>query len=744
MPAVRHRQTGGRRTAFDWGNVAGGLSGAITSIPGNIAVGFVALSPLGADAQGGGVGVSLLAAGVGGGLFTSICRTRGLIAGGSMSFALVVAGVLATLVQRGVLQPGLAGYPGALAVVAILTLCTGLCEAGLAASGLGHVVTMLPYPVVSGIRNGVAILMISLQLSAVLGLVWVGGAGHWGHPAAIAVSATTFLLMLRPVRALRPIPPSLVGLLAGAAVHYGLAGLLSSRGEAAWLGPLLDVPAGMPHFDALWAGVSALPGLPPWALLSTLVPAALTIALISTLETLVGASVMQDISGEHGSSRRDLFALAAANAGCGLCGALPVTGGSPGSMAVWTAGGRGKSAGWIRSAVLLATVLLAGPAVGLLPTAALAGLVVSNGVQAFDREMLRLARRALADRTSGRVEMMGNLLVHLVVIGMAVAFGLVVAVLTGLVLSALLFVVAMSGRVVRRHYRNPGGRSRIVRTEWETETLLRHGAEIEVIELQGALFFGSADQLVREMDAAWASGARCVIVDFRRVSQIDLSGARRILQAATRCWQTGAYLAFAEVRPGSSLLAFDDALGPQARCRPDRVFSTVTEALAGAERAVLAAHGREGIGASLPADDVLKRLGFPKDEAAALLEQSPRLVFQAGSAIVRRGERADGLFILLEGEVEVSLPAEGSGIRARLATLTAGTLFGEMALLSGAVRSADVVAVTDVTCLGVDAASIAQFRRSSPEVAYYLMMAIAGQLASNLLMANVALTSAEE
>ncbi len=83
-----------------------------------------------------------------------------------MSFALVVAGVLTTLIQRGVLQSGLAGYPGALAVVALLTLCTGLCEAGLAGSGLGQVVTMLPYPVVSGIRNGVALLMISLQLRA--------------------------------------------------------------------------------------------------------------------------------------------------------------------------------------------------------------------------------------------------------------------------------------------------------------------------------------------------------------------------------------------------------------------------------------------------------------------------------------------------------------------------------------------------------------------------------------------------
>ncbi len=743
MPAAPRREAGHRGAAFNWGNVAGGLSGAITSVPGNIAVGFVALSPLGADAQGGGIGMALLAAAVGGGLFTSVCRTRGLIAGGSMSFALVVAGVLTTLLERGVLQPGLAGYPGAMAIVALLTLCTGVCEAGLAASGLGQVVTMLPYPVVSGIRNGVALLMISLQLRAMLGITSMGGTIQWAHPAALAVSATTILLMLRPWRALRLVPPALVALLAGSAMHYALAWALSSRGEAALLGPLLDVPAGMRHLQALRAGLSAVPGLPPWPLVTTLIPAALTIALVSTLETLVGASVMQDISGEHGSSRRDLFALAIANAGCGLCGTLPVTGGSPGSMAVWTAGGRDKIAGWVRAALLLATVLFVGPVIALLPTAALAGLVVSNGVQAFDRELLRLGRTALANGAYGRAEMAGNLLVHLVVIGMAIAFGLVAAVLTGFVLSALLFVISMSGRVVRRRYRNPGGRSRIVRTERETETLLRHGSEIEVIELQGALFFGSADQLVREMEATWAGGARCVILDFKRVSQVDLSGARRILQAATRSWQTGAFLAFAEVRPGSPVWAFQETIGLRAQFRPDRVFPTVTEALAGAEREVLTVHDREYAVASMQPTDVLKRLGFPEREAAVFLLHASKGVFQPGSAIVKRGERADTLFILLEGEVEVSLAVGDDGGRVRLASLTVGTLFGEMALLSDAPRSADVVAATEVSCLVVKASSIAQFRRTHPELAYHLMAAIAGQLASNLLTANVALKSDE-
>ena len=661
-----------------------------------------------------------------------------------MSFALVVAGVLTALVQRGVLQPGLAGFAGALAVVSLLTLLTGICEAGLAASGLGQLVTMLPYPVVSGIRNGVALLMILLQIRPMLGLAWEGGMLHWAHPAAVAVSATTLVLVLRPIKALRSVPPAVVGLLAGSGVHYLLATVLAPRGGAGLLGPLLDVPAGgSQQLRALLDGWAALPNLPLGTLAAALLPAALTIALVSTLETLVGASVMQDIGGEHGSSRADLFALAAANIGGGLCGALPVTGGTPGSMAVWSAGGRSKLAGWIRAAVLLAVLLLAGPAIGLLPTAALAGMVVSNGLQAFDRELLRLGRTARSRRARFRPELIGNLLVNVVVIGTAMAFSLVAAVLTGLLLSVVLFVFAMSDRAVGRRYRNPGSLSRMSRSASETTALLLHGAEIEIIELHGALFFGSADQLVREVDAAWEGGARCVIVDFKRVSQMDLSGARRVLQVARRCWHSEAFLAFAGLRPGSPVLAYYEALGLQPQLRADRTFPTLEEALAGAELVVLAAHGirRE---APVTAAETLLRLGFAEREATALLMLAAEHAFPAGAAIIRIGEPADAVYVLVEGEVEVSLPPGGGGVRARLATLTAGTLFGEAALLGGGPRSADVVALTPVRCVGLDLATMARLRHDQPELAYRLMAAIAGQMASNLRMANVALRSAAE
>ena len=719
-------------------DLIGGLSGGIASIPSNIAIGFIALAPLGVDAQSNGIFISLLAAAIGGALFTSACRTTGLIAGGSTSFALVIAGVLTVLMQGGTLQPGLTGYPAALAIIGLLALLTALCAAALAATGLGRLVILLPYPVVSGIRNGAALLMILLQLRAAVGVAWSGGMPHWSHPANVAVAGVTMALMLRPIRRFRLVPAALVAVLAGAGVHALLAYVLTQRGHADLLGPTLDPPAGgLPqHVRALLAGWAALPSLPFGSLAVILLPAALTIALIGTLETLVGASVMQDTSGDHASSRSDMVALVAANIGTGLCGILPVAGGSIASMVVWNAGGRSKLAGLVRSATLLVTVLLAAPVVGFLPTAALAGLVVSNGLQIFDLEVLRLARIAVSPGVEGRSEMLGNLFVAAVVIVLAMTVSLVAAVLTGFLLSAVLFVGAMSGRAVRRRYHNVGSRSRTSRPEAETEALLRYGNEIEVIELQGALFFGSVDQLVREVETAWVAGARCVVLDVARVSQIDLSGARRILQLANRHWRAGRFLAIASLGPASPVRRYYGAVGLLPQLRADRVFPTLAAALAEAELAVLAAHDVPRT-ETVAAGDILSRLGLPATAVVTLLRDSSERVFAPGDVILRIGELADTLFILLAGEVEIALTINGA--QSRLATLTAGTIFGEMALVSGAPRSADVLALTPVRCIGLDIVTIERYRRTEPEVAYLLMAAIASQLASNLLMANVAL-----
>jgi SulP family sulfate permease len=729
-----------KRPAIASRDLIGGLTGGITSLPINLPTGIVAFAPLGAAAASNGAVSALFAVAVGAGLFAFLASTRGLHAGGSIAFSLVAAAALATLVGHGVVQPGTAGIPLALVVVALLSLLTALFQAALAASGLGRLVPLIPYPVLSGIRNATALLTVLVQYRALLGLSAAAQPLQWLHPGAAVAGATTLALMLFPIRRLPLVPPVLVAIAAGLVAHYGFGAWAESRGMGWLAGPVLPTPpSGPEQLGALAAGWSALPSLPLGAVLLVLAPAALSIALLSLMDTLAGSSIMQDRTGEHGSARGDLRALAIANVGAALFGGLPITGGVASSLVIWEAGGRSWVAGVVRAAVLFAGVMLCTPLLGKLPVAVVAGMVVGNAYRIFDREPVALARKALAGQLAHRAEMGFNLAVMALVPAIAVVFGMVPAVLTGTMLSLLLFAATMASGAVRRRYRCPIGLSRTQRSEQETAILLQHGSAIEVIELHGAVFFGSADQVAATVGAALESGARYVVLDFKRVSRIDLSGARRLVQVANRLWRSGAYLTLAAVQEGRPIWAYLSDLELVGQLKADRVFPTLEEALADAEDALLAAHGAAHAPAS--PEQALRDLGIPDPAVAPLLLHMQECRFEPGTKIITLGDGDDTVYVLLDGSADVILSGEQGGVR--LARLTGARLFGEMALVSGAQRSAEIVARTKVRCLSLGADAYARLRRDAPDLACHLMTAIAAQAARNLRVANAALLSFE-
>jgi CRP-like cAMP-binding protein len=117
--------------------------------------------------------------------------------------------------------------------------------------------------------------------------------------------------------------------------------------------------------------------------------------------------------------------------------------------------------------------------------------------------------------------------------------------------------------------------------------------------------------------------------------------------------------------------------------------------------------------AALAAVDVFA----PLDEAERerLADRLRRAPFAAGEAITREGDHDDGLYIIVEGQAEVRI---GHGDAARtVATLGPGEFFGEMALLTGEVRSATVVAVTDLDCYRLDKHGFHAMLESRPELA---------------------------
>ncbi len=126
--------------------------------------------------------------------------------------------------------------------------------------------------------------------------------------------------------------------------------------------------------------------------------------------------------------------------------------------------------------------------------------------------------------------------------------------------------------------------------------------------------------------------------------------------------------------------------------------------------------------------------GLAPPQLQSLAAQLQFMPYAAGEAITREGDRDDGLFMIVEGNASVRI---GKGREQReVATLTAGEFFGEMSLMTGEVRTATVIAATDLVCYRMSKAAFQQVLEEKP--------AIAEQVAEVLMTRKSALSAARD
>src|SRR5262249_21541454 len=101
-----------------------------------------------------------------------------------------------------------------------------------------------------------------------------------------------------------------------------------------------------------------------------------------------------------------------------------------------------------------------------------------------------------------------------------------------------------------------------------------------------------------------------------------------------------------------------------------------------------------------------------RDRLADGLRHAP---FARGEAMTRQGAEGDWLYMIVEGQASVRVSQDG--VEKEVARLAPGTLFGEMSLMTGARRTATVVAATDVECYCLDKAAFQDILRARPELA---------------------------
>jgi SulP family sulfate permease len=684
-----------------------------------LAHGMIAFAPLGPGTAGYGLAAALAASAAAGVAATLFAGSRPLIGTTTAAASLVTAGLLAAA------QPATPAAGVLLAM--LLALLAGVLMLALLAARLAPLATMIPAPVTLGMLNAIVVLVLLSQGPLALGQVPGGGWRADGlHPAALAVAALAVLLMRRPlpVRVLpAPVAAPALALAGAGLLHHLLAALGADMGPVVGTAPSLATLAEGLH-SAL-AAADALPG--PGALAALLLPAAASLAVLASVEGATAGAALRERTGRPARPARDLLACAAAMMAGGMAGGVPATGLSSATLTCHRLGGRGRLAMATRAGTAALVLLAAGPLVALLPYAALAGLLVGAVLPLFQW-------RALWPGTGPhRARRLGDALVVATVTATAAALGLVAAVAAGVVLAVAIFVVAMSRSAIRRSLRNPTGRSRLRRPAQDAARLREEGDRIALVELEGAIFFGSAERVVGEVARLRADGAELVILDLGRVTRIDMSGGLRLVEL---CRGSPGAVLLAPLRAGGRAALELDALGLRPRLPAGAAAASVAAALEAAEDRLLLPWRAAGGSVALDGAGALAALGLPEPARAPVLSRMEQCAFAPGAAILRQGEAADAAYLLLDGEVVVSIAAAPGGEPTRLAVLVPGVLFGEAALMDGGTRNADATARGPVRCLRLAAADAAALRRDAPEVAWQLLQAVARQLAANLAVAN--------
>jgi glutaminase len=269
--------------------------------------------------------------------------------------------------------------------------------------------------------------------------------------------------------------------------------------------------------------------------------------------------------------------------------------------------------------------------------------------------------------------------------------------------------------------------SRRSRRPQERKILAAHHDDVRIIELTGTLTFSSVDYVSRRLAAK--PRPQFIIFDLRRVASMTRAGARLIAEGFKELAAFHVTVILSGIKRSSpewkTIGEWTDGFANL------RNYYLLDEAIEWAEDQIVYRHGGD-IHASETTELSEQPLlaGLSAEELAAFAALGTTKTYRPGERIVAATEPATSLFFLTEGVVHVRLP-DG----ARLATLTAGMTFGEMALLETH-RSADVVSDAVSTALEVPVRDFEHFRETHPRTGERIMRNLAQLLADRLIAAN--------
>ncbi|KQN51919.1 sulfate permease [Serratia sp. Leaf50] len=363
------------------------------------------------------------------------------------------------------------------------TLFAGLIQIAIGVFRLGKFIRLVPLPAIHGFVNGLAIVIMLAQLHMI--------AGQGGLMYVLVLLAVAVVVVFPKIT--RVIPSSLAALIIVSAVAIGF------HLQTLRVGDLADISGTLPSF--------ALPTAPfTLDMLKVVLPYAVVIALVGLIESLLTMTVLDEMGGKKGNGNRESIAQGAGNTICGLFGCFAGCAMIGQSIINFTSGGRGRISGTVGAILLILFVVSLADYIGLIPVAALAGIMLVVCYNTFEWSSFRRLRRMPKS----------DALVMVAVTLITIFTDLAVAVISGVIISALVFAWQHARIRVR---------SRQQKGEWG------------VYKLEGPLFFGSTAAFAELFTPE--SDPQNVVLDFSSTRVMDSSGVEAIDKITTRYLEAG-------------------------------------------------------------------------------------------------------------------------------------------------------------------------------------------------------------
>jgi SulP family sulfate permease len=464
--------------------ILSGLTVALALVPEAIAFALIAgLSPL-----------TGLYAAFSIGLITSIFGGRpGMISGATGAVAVVIV--------------SLAQSHGVEYIFATVVLA-GLIQMLAGALKLGKFIRLVPHSVMFGFVNGLAIVIFMAQLAS-FQVTGAEGEPSWmvGEQLNVMLGLVglTMLIIWGLPKLTRAVPASLTAILVCTAIVLGL------DIETRSVGDISSIQGGFPPFH--------IPEVPfNLGTLSIIFPYAFIVAGVGLIESQLTLNLIDEITETRGKSNKEAVAQGLANVVTGFFSGMGGCAMIGQSLINISSGARERLSGIVASVMLLMFIMFGANTIEKMPIAALTGLMIMVAIGTFEWASIRAI---------GRMPTRDNLIGFLVAGVTVLLHNLALAVLVGVIISALVFAWENAKRIRARKYVDDKG--------------TKH------YEIYGPLFFGSVQAFTEKFDVA--NDPDVVIIDFAESRVNDMSGIEALNKITERYLRVGKELHLRHLSP---------------------------------------------------------------------------------------------------------------------------------------------------------------------------------------------------